>query len=112
MDDFFNRLNQFEKVTNQGLEDIWKVSGPKFEHIKIKLDMQEYIPGLFDLLLPRKKVPLSKIMSVFCLLQIETQNLKHEIESRFFDPLILFGESGLVFEETISEQEKLGEQEL
>jgi hypothetical protein len=25
--------------------------------------------------------------------------LKHEIESRFFDPLILFGESGLVFEE-------------
>jgi len=38
-------------------------------------------------------------MSVFCFLQIETHNLKHEIESRFFDPLILFGESGLVFEE-------------
>ena len=38
-------------------------------------------------------------MSVFCFLQIETFNLKHEIESKFFDPLILFGESGLVFEE-------------
>lgn len=25
--------------------------------------------------------------------------MKHEIESRFFDPLILFGESGLVFED-------------
>lgn len=45
------------------------------------------------------KLPISKIMSVFCYLQIETHNLKHEIESRFFDPLILFGESGLVYEE-------------
>jgi len=51
-------------------------------------------------------------MSVFCLLQIETQNLKHEIESRFFDPLILFGESGLVFEDLTNEAEKVGEQEL
>ena len=71
--------------------------------------MQEYIPGLFDLLQPRKRVPISKIMSVFCLLQIETQNLKHEIESRFFDPLILFGESGLVFEDMSNEAEKVGE---
>jgi len=45
------------------------------------------------------KISISKIMSVFCFLQIETYNLKHEIESRFFDPLILFGESGLVFEQ-------------
>jgi hypothetical protein len=48
-------------------------------------------------------------MSVFCMLQIETQNLKHEIESRFFDPLILFGESGLVFEDLGNEAEKMGE---
>ena len=49
-------------------------------------------------------------MSVFCFLQIETHNLKHEIESRFYDPLILFGESGLVFEE--EDQTQGGEQEL
>lgn len=66
--------------------------------------MQEYIPGLFDLLKPVPRVPISKIMSVFCFLQIETHNLKHEIESRFFDPLILFGESGLVFEDEEADQ--------
>ena len=48
-------------------------------------------------------------MSVFCFLQIETHNLKHEIESRFYDPLIFFGESGLVFEE---DSGTTGDQEL
>ncbi len=61
-------------------------------------------------------MPISKIMSVFVYLQIETHNLKHEIESRFFDPLILFGESGLVFEEMgpLNENgmQALGNQEL
>ena len=51
-------------------------------------------------------------MSVFCFLQIETYNLKHEIESRFFDPLILFGESGFVFEDVSDEKERLGDHEL
>lgn len=50
-------------------------------------------------------------MAVFCFLQIETHNLKHEIESRFYDPLILFGESGLVFENE-DDEEALGNQEL
>ena len=48
-------------------------------------------------------------MSGFCFLQIETHNLKHEIESRFYDPLIFFGESGLVFEE---DSGTTGDQEL
>ena len=48
-------------------------------------------------------------MSVFCFLQIETHNLKHEIESRFFDPLILFGESGLVFDDQSTDEEKAGD---
>ena len=42
--------------------------------------------------------------------------MKHEIESRFFDPLILFGESGLVFEEVNEHGDGIGsgsgEQEL
>lgn len=50
-------------------------------------------------------------MSIFCFLQIETHNLKHEIESKYFDPLILFGESGLVFEE-VNAESAIGEQEL
>lgn len=80
--------------------------------MKVKLDLQEYVPGLFDLLKPVPRVPISKIMSVFCFLQIETHNLKHEIESRFFDPLILFGESGLVFEEEENQEGSSGEMEL
>ena len=51
-------------------------------------------------------------MAVFIFLQIETNNLKHEIESRFFDPLILFGESGAVFDDIKDEQERFGEKEL
>lgn len=93
------------------MQDIWKQSGPSFQPLKVTLDLQEYIPGLFDLLKPEPKVPISKIMAVFCFLQIETHNLKHEIESRFYDPLILFGESGLVFENE-DDEEALGNQEL
>ena len=48
-------------------------------------------------------------MSVFCFLQIETFNLKYEIESKFFDPLIFFGESGLVYEDEGTEESKAGE---
>lgn len=55
---------------------------------------------------------MSKIMSVFCYLQIETINLKHELESKFFDPLILFGENGLAFDEDTTDESKKGEQEI
>ena len=51
---------------------------------------------------------MSKIMSVFCFLQIETFNLKYEIESKFFDPLIFFGENGLLYEE-VAEDQNTGE---
>lgn len=110
MNQFFVKVNQFEKLTNHSLMDIWKQPGPCYQPVRVKLDLQEYIPGLFDLLKPVPRVPISKIMSVFCFLQIETHNLKHEIESRFFDPLILFGESGLVFED--EDADTSGDQEL
>eukprot|EP00351_Strombidinopsis_sp_SopsisLIS2011_P000796 CAMPEP_0116888764 /NCGR_PEP_ID=MMETSP0463-20121206/23952_1 /TAXON_ID=181622 /ORGANISM="Strombidinopsis sp, Strain SopsisLIS2011" /LENGTH=98 /DNA_ID=CAMNT_0004554187 /DNA_START=236 /DNA_END=532 /DNA_ORIENTATION=+ len=70
------------------------------------------MPGLYDILTPDKDLPITKIMSVFCFLQIETINLKHEIERKFFDPLILFGESGLVYEEDLPEEELAGEWEI
>ncbi len=64
------------------------------------------MPGLFDLLKPDQKNELSKIISVFSFLQIETVNLKQELEQKYFDPLIYFGESGLVFEDANEENQR------
>jgi hypothetical protein len=36
-------------------------------------------------------------------------NLKHELESKFFDPLILFGENGLAFEDVNPDESQAGE---
>ena len=108
---FYEKINQFEKITNSNLLDVWKQHGSSFHPIKVKLDLQEYIPGLFDLVKLNPKIEISKIMSVFCYLQVETYNLKREIEAKFFDPLILFGESGLVFEDK-TEEEMAGDVEL
>ena len=68
MNQFFVKVNQFEKLTNHSLMDIWKQPGPCYQPVRVKLDLQEYIPGLFDLLKPVPRVPISKIMSVFCFL--------------------------------------------
>ena len=105
MNTFYEKVNKFEMITSSSLMDAWKQHGSSFHPIKVKLDLQEYIPGLFDLIKLNPKIEISKIMSVFCYLQVETHNLKHEIQSKFFDPLILFGESGLVFEEELSPEE-------
>lgn len=75
----------------------------------MQIDVQEYMPGLFDILKIQKTIEISKVMSVFTYLQIETHNLRHELESKFFDPLILFGENGLVFEEEVTDDSKAGE---
>jgi hypothetical protein len=56
--------------------------------------VQEYMPGLFDLLKPDANNLLSKVLSVFAFLQVETFNLKNEIEQKYYDALILFGENG------------------
>ena len=51
------------------------------------------------------------MLSVFSFLQVETFNLKNEIEQKYYDPLIMFGESGLVFEE-VSDEKMGGELEI
>lgn len=51
-------------------------------------------------------------MSVFCYLQIETANLAHEIETRFFDPLIFFGEDGATQDDPRAPEERAGEDEI
>ena len=53
-----------------------------------------------------------KILSVFTYLEIETINLTHEIENKYFDPLIYFGESGSNFADERPEEEQAGEIEI
>ena len=61
---------------------------------------------------PNQDIPITKIVSVFCYLQIESINLKHEIESKYFDPLIYFGECGSLFEDERTEDAMAGEMEI
>jgi WASH complex subunit 7 len=61
---------------------------------------------------PTNQIPITKIVSVFCYLQIESINLKHEIESKYFDPLIYFGENGSLFEDERPLDQTAGEREI
>lgn len=94
MNDFLRKVKEFEKITNSHFADQWKIKDLAFQPLKVQLDIQEYIPGLFDILKLNDKLPITKIMSVFTYLQIETINLTNEIETKYFDPLIYFGENG------------------
>jgi hypothetical protein len=104
MNEFLEKLNKFEKITNSRLVDLWQMKDTAFQPLRVAIDIQEYLPGLFDLLKPQQDNELSKVLSVFAFLQVETFNLKREIELKYYDPLIMFGESGLVFED----EDKLG----
>ena len=55
---------------------------------------------------------MTKVLAVFCYLEIETSNLTHEIETRFFDPLIFFGENGSLLDDTRPPEEQAGEIEV
>jgi hypothetical protein len=111
MNEFLDKLNKFEKITNSRLVDLWQIKDTAFQPLRASIDVEEYMPGLFDMLNPNKDNELSKVMSVFAFLQVETFNLKNEIETKYYDTLILFGESGLVYEE-VSEDKMAGEQEI
>jgi len=50
-------------------------------------------------------------MSTFCYLEIESINLKNEIEQNYFDPLIFFGESGQLYEVERPADEVAGDME-
>lgn len=76
------------------------------------MDVQEYMMGMFDILKPDTQMPISKILSTFCYLEIESINLKNEIEKNFFDPLIYFGESGSMYEDERPEEEVAGDWEI
>lgn len=111
MNEFLDKLNKFENITNSRLVDLWQIKDTAFQPLRPSIDVHEYMPGLFDMLNPNKDNELSKVMSVFAFLQVETFNLKNEIETKYFDTLILFGESGLVYEE-VSDENMAGQQEI
>ena len=46
------------------MTDQWKIKDLAFQPLKVQLDIQEYIPGLFDIL-KINNLPITKIMSVF-----------------------------------------------
>ena len=94
MNDFLEKINKFEKITNSRLIDLWQIKDTAFQPLRVSIDVQEYMPGLFDLLKPDANNLLSKVLSVFAFLQVETFNLKNEIEQKYYDALILFGENG------------------
>lgn len=65
MNDFLDKVKEFEKITNQHFGDQWKIKDLAFQPLKVQLDIQEYIPGLFDILKLNNNLPITKIMSVF-----------------------------------------------
>ena len=52
MNEFLKKINQFEQITNDQLKDAWKIKDLAFVPLEVRVDVQEYIPGLFDILKP------------------------------------------------------------
>jgi|LauGreDrversion4_2_1035121.scaffolds.fasta_scaffold47531_2 WASH complex subunit 7, N-terminal len=94
------------------MKDLWRIKDVAFSPLEVRTDVQEYILGMFDILKPDAQVPISKIMSTFCYLEIESTNLKNEIEQNYFDPLIFFGESGQLYEVERPQDEVAGDMEI
>lgn len=112
MNDFLSKVQNFETITQDRMKDLWKIKDVAFVPLEVRVDVQEYIAGLYDILKPDPHVPLIKVLSTFCYLEIESTNLKNEMEQNFFDPLIYFGESGSLFEDEGPEEEKAGSKEI
>ena len=52
MNGFLNKVQQFERATNDQLKDLWRIRDMAFAPLEVKVDVQEYIPGLFDIIKP------------------------------------------------------------
>jgi len=52
MNEFLDRVNQFERITNERMTDLWRIKDLAFQPLQTSLDIQEYIPGLFDIIKP------------------------------------------------------------
>jgi hypothetical protein len=52
INDFLRKVSQFEQITNDQLKDVWRIKDLAFVPLEVRVDVQEYIPGLFDILKP------------------------------------------------------------
>lgn len=52
VNDFINKIKQFEHITTTHMTDIWRIKDLAFQPLQVQLDIQEYISGLFDVLKP------------------------------------------------------------
>ena len=65
---FMQSIAKFEMTTNNQMTDLWRIKDMAFQPLRVELDIQEYIPGLFDILKVRKDIPMTKVLAVFCYL--------------------------------------------
>ena len=69
VNDFLLKVREFETITSiQQATDMWRIKDMAFQPLRVKLDIQEYIPGMYDILKINPKsnpIPIMKILSVF-----------------------------------------------
>lgn len=61
--------------------------------IEITVQTDEYEPGVFDLV-DIKEQTMQKLLSLLSCLSIEVTNVLKGVEIKYYDPLILFGDTG------------------
>jgi hypothetical protein len=52
MNEFLNKVQKFEAITNEQMKDLWRIKEVAFVPLEVRVDVQEYILGLFDILKP------------------------------------------------------------
>ncbi len=45
-------MQKFEQITNDQMKDLWRIKDVAFAPLEVRVDVQEYILGLFDILKP------------------------------------------------------------
>lgn len=50
VNNFLKQITDFERATDNQMADLWRIKDMAYQPLKVQLDIQEYIPGLFDIL--------------------------------------------------------------
>lgn len=90
---FEGKLKEFQRRTNKDIIDIWETRNLK-NQIIVDINNEEYLPGVFDLINLEEDSILRKILSTFSYLTMEIKSLTRNIGTKFYDPLICWGDNG------------------
>jgi hypothetical protein len=52
MNEFLSKVQKFETITQDRMKDLWRIKDVAFVPLEVRVDVQEYIAGLFDILKP------------------------------------------------------------